>query len=132
MAVGALDLRMLALQRIAGLRVVEALLSLRSPQEIGVAAEVLGMALLAGQLGGREVSVDPLVLDDVLLRRLVAGEAGVVGELVSGDVALGAVLQALEGRVRLPKRARRGPNPAPPRLALAGPPCGAAPRPPGP
>src|SRR3989442_13513288 len=108
MAVGALDLRMLALQRIAGLRVVEAFLSLRSPQEIGVAAEVLGMALLAGQLGGREVSVDPLVLDDVLLRRLVAGAAGGVGELVFGGRAPGAGLQALGGRVRPRKRARRG------------------------
>src|SRR2546428_6811293 len=115
MAVGALDLRMLALQRVAGLRVVEAFLSLRSPQEIGVAAEVLGMALLAGQLGGREVCVDPLVLDDVLLRRLVAGEAGVVGGLVSGDRALGAVLQALQGRLRLRKRARRENVPAPAR-----------------
>ena len=107
MAVGALDLRMLALQWIAGLRVVEAFLSFRSPQQIGVAAEVLGMALLTGQLGGREPPMDPAVLDDALLGRLVAGEAGVVGELVAGDVALGAVLQALQVRVRLRQRARR-------------------------
>src|SRR2546425_9868361 len=108
MAVGALDLRMLALQRIAGLRVVEAFLSLRSPQEIGVAAEVLGMALLAGQLGGREASVDPLVLDDVLLRRLVAGEARGVGGIVCGDVAPGAALQSLSVAAPPRNRARRG------------------------
>src|SRR2546426_9666347 len=101
MAVGALDLRMLALQRIAGLGVVEAFLSLRSPQQIGVAAEVLGMALVAGQLGRREPSMDPPVLGDVLPRRLVADEAGVVREVPAGDVALRAVRPALEGRMPL-------------------------------
>ena len=104
---GALDLRMLALQRIASLRVVEAFLSLRSPQQIGVAAEVLGMALVAGQLGGREPSMDPPVLGDVLPRRLVADEAGVVREFPAGDVALRAVRQALEVRMRLRQRAGR-------------------------
>src|SRR6266850_3411386 len=105
-ALVALDSRMLALQRISRLCVIEAFLALRSPEKIVVPALVLLVALLASQIGGRKPPMQSPAVLHTLLDGGVASEAGVIGELRARHVALRAVLEALEVRVALCQRAR--------------------------
>src|SRR6267378_355459 len=104
-ALGAVDLGMLAPQGISGLGVIEAFLPFGSPEQIEFPALVLLVALLAGQLGGREPPMQSPVVGHALLDGGVAGEARVVRQLRARDVALGAIPEALEVRVAGRQRA---------------------------
>ena len=105
-ALGAVGLGVLALQHVAGLLVVEALLARSAPvHELEVAPLVLVVALLAGPLLGLHPAVEAAVLHQRGVELLVALQAVVLRELLARLVALGAVGQPLQRGVRPGQRA---------------------------
>lgn len=107
-ALGAVEVAVLASEVEPGARVVEALLAALPPvDERLVPALVLVVAGLALELRGREPAMEPALLLDPRLELGVALQAALGGELLPGHVALRAVLEpALQRLVRTAQLAR--------------------------
>jgi hypothetical protein len=102
-APGAVEVAVLALELEPGARVIEALLAALAPVDQGLVAPlVLVVAALTLPLRRREPTVEPEPPLDPGLQLGVALQASLRGELLAGDVALGAGLEPSLQRLMRP------------------------------
>ena len=107
-ALCAVDLGVLPVERESRALVIEALLPLLAPvDELEVAALVVVMAFVASPIGVGDPAVEALVLRHPIPDLGVAVETALIGELGAGDVALRAVVEPLQLRVAVRERTGR-------------------------